>query len=135
MCDSTAIDPEAPQFNTRIRNIAIEMLSILYSRNLSHEELVSFRKQFVDNFQEYQQQIFRNFTNEYIQQVETKQRMAMHEAFEREKRMRQSAERVCTACKMPCNELFKVGENDFYCYSCRLQIMKNQPQMRPDMMK
>ncbi|ELP91881.1 hypothetical protein EIN_398110 [Entamoeba invadens IP1] len=110
----------------------MEILSILYSRDLTHDELVSFRRRFLETFTEFQKQNFPNSTPEHFLQLENRlkqQQQQQLEALEKERRARlANQEKTCTACGKKTTEWKKgVGMEEFYCIPCSLNYIKKEP--------
>ena len=90
----------------------MEILSILYQRDLTHKELADFKKRFIEYFNDYQKQTFPTYGNDHIQQLEQRLRQQQSEALARQ-------ERVCCLCRRRAPDLRKGnGPDEYYCDAC-----------------
>ncbi|BFU25336.1 hypothetical protein EHI8A_090200 [Entamoeba histolytica HM-1:IMSS-B] len=125
-----------PQFPTKIKTLSLEILTILYSRDLTHEELVSFRKRLMDIFNEFQKQAFSNYSADHILQLEAKikqQQQAQYEALEKERSARIAAlqEKTCCICGKKSSDWKKgVNPDEYYCTPCSLNFTKKGDENR-----
>ena len=121
---------ESNQFPIKVMTLSIEILTILYSRDLTHEELVQFKKRFSDVFDEHRRAQFGNYPADSIQHMETKIRNELsqfNEMIERERRERVNAamEKICYVCRQK-TQNYKIGMNEeVYCTQCAQKYLPN----------
>ena len=121
---------ESNQFPMKVMTLSVEILTILYSRDLTHEELVQFRKRFSDLFAEYQKAHFSNYPPEAVQHIESKiknELIHFNENVEKERKERIAVVngKVCCACQTRTLE-FKEGNTpeEVYCMNCSVKYLK-----------
>ncbi|KAL7718350.1 GATA-type domain-containing protein [Entamoeba marina] len=136
MCAETV--DETQQFPTKVKNLSMEILSILYSRDLTHDELVSFRRRYFDTFTEYQKQAFPTLSNDQLMQIEQKLRQQQIEAQEREKRAllaKQNQEKCSTSHSTGMNWKTNVQTGETICTPNNMKFIKKEgePQMQNSM--
>ena len=123
---------DSNQFPIKIMTLSIEILTILYSRDLTHEELVQYRKRFNDYFDDLKKSQFPNYPIESIQHMEQKiknEMLQFNEQMEKERKERIASmnERMCCVCQSRTDK-YRAGENpeEFYCIPCSLKYLKGE---------
>ncbi|KAL7722484.1 GATA-type domain-containing protein [Entamoeba marina] len=135
MCAET--NDETNQFPTKVKNLSMEILSILHSRDLSHDELVSFRRRYIESFSEYQKKVFPTVSNEHLMQIENRlkqQQQQQFEAQEKEKRAmlaKQNQEKMCSICSNKTMDWkTNVQTGEIICTSCSMKFIKKEGELR-----
>ena len=127
---------ESNQFTMKIMTLSIEILTTLYSRDLTHEELVQYRKRFSDYFDDLKKGQFPGYSAENLQHLEAKiknEMMQFNEQVEKERKERLNAlgDKVCCACQSRCSE-YRMGAevDEYYCIPCSFKYGKVEAENR-----